>query len=335
MAKKDYYEVLGVKKDAKSSEIKKAYRSLAKEFHPDKNPDDKTAEERFKEVQEAYETLSDDQKRSRYDQFGHESAREQRQGNPFEGYANMNRPIRTGETMVLNINVSLEDVYTGVTKKYKYKRTDKCDTCYGHGGTNGRNCGICNGNGYVIRGINTPIGTITQMFPCNVCSSSGIVYETNCNDCNSTGLKNVDETINLEIPSGIAEGMVFIMHGKGHGIKGGETGDLHIRILETPHKVFTRSSNGDLKMTLKLKYTQLVLGDKIEVETIDGGKIRIPIPEFSDVGNNLRVPGKGLKQYMKDDRGDLTITLGIDMPKSLTESQKEILTTLNIFEKKS
>ena len=168
----------------------------------------------------------------------------------------------------------------------------------------------------------------------NASTSEGLFFETKCNTCNSTGLKNIEERIEVDIPSGIAEGMTFVMSGKGHGIKGGECGDLHIKIFEIPHKTFTRSSNGDLKMNLKLTYTQLVLGDKVEVETIDGGKIRIPIPEFSDVGDNLRVPTKGLKQFEKDTRGDLTITLGIDMPKVLNESEREILDSLKIFEKK-
>jgi len=333
MGKKDYYEVLGIKKDATASEIKKAYRNLAKEFHPDKNPDNKAAEDLFKEIQEAYETLSDDKKRSNYDQFGHTNGRQQEHYDPFGGFR-PERPTKVGETMSLVIKLTLEEIYTGTQKKYKYNRTDKCDDCHGHGGTNARNCGICNGSGYVMRGFRTPMGTISQMFPCQVCSGEGLVYETACNTCNSTGLKNIEETIEINIPHGVMDGMRFVMTGKGHGIKGGETGDLHIQVSEIPHKVFTRSSSGDLKMNLKLTYTQLVLGDKIEIETIDGGKIRVPIPEFSDVGNNLRIPTKGLKVFGKDSRGDLTITLGIDIPKELNESQREILSTLKNFEKK-
>lgn len=333
MSKRDYYEILGIKKEAKESEIKKAYRNLAKEYHPDKNPDDKIAEERFKEVSEAYEHLSDSEKRARYDQFGHAGTRQQAEHNPFEGFGGFQRPQKVGETMVLNVNVTLEQVFSGTHKKYKYNRTDKCDDCHGHGGSDGRNCGICNGNGYVLRGMRTPMGIINITQPCGACHGEGIIYQTKCNTCNSTGLKNIEETIDLEIPSGISEGMTFVMAGKGQGIKGGETGDLHIRVYETPHKTFTRSSNGDLKMNLKLTYTQLVLGDKVEIETIDGGKIRVTIPGFSDVGDNLRVPTKGLKQYMKDVRGDLTITLGIEMPKEINESQKEILETLKNFEK--
>lgn len=333
MAKRDYYEVLGVKKEATASEIKKAYRNLAKEFHPDKNPDNKSAEDLFKEIQEAYETLSDEKKRANYDQFGHDGGRNR--GNPFDDFGGFRpqRPQKVGENMSLVIKLTLEEIFTGTNKKYKYKRTDKCDDCHGQGGTNGRNCGICNGNGFVMRGFKTPMGTISQMFPCQACGGGGLMFETPCKTCNSTGLKDIEETIDVNIPHGVMDGMQFVMAGKGHGIKGGETGDLYVRITEIPHKVFSRSSSGDLKMTLKLKYTQLVLGDKVEVEMIDGGKIRIPIPEFSDVGNNLRVPKKGLKIFGEDNRGDLTITLGIDMPKSLNESQKEILDTLKNFEK--
>jgi molecular chaperone DnaJ len=333
MSKKDYYEVLGVKKTATESEIKKAYRNLAKEFHPDKNPDNKQAEELFKEIQEAYETLSDKEKRANYDRFGHAQSSRQPHDNPFGGFRPQ-REVRVGETMTLNVKLTLEEIYSGTTKKYKYNRTDKCDTCLGHGGKNSRNCGVCNGNGFVMRSFKTPMGQITQMFQCSACQGSGLMFEDPCQTCNSTGLKNVEETIEVNVPHGVVDGMRFVMTGKGHGIKGGETGDLHIVVSEIPHKIFTRSGNGDLRMTLKLTYTQLVLGDKVEVETIDGGTIRIPIPEFSDVGNNLRVPTKGMKIFNKDTRGDLTITLGIEMPKDLNISQREILETLKTFEKK-
>lgn len=332
MSKKDYYEVLGIKKEATASEIKKAYRNLAKEFHPDKNPDNKAAEELFKEIQEAYEILSDGEKRSNYDQFGHNTGRQQQQANPFAGFR-AQREVRYGETMVLRVNLTLEEIYTGITKKYKYNRTDKCDTCHGHGGTESRNCDFCNGNGYVMRSFQTPMGQMSQVFTCKICHGDGLIYTNACTTCNSTGLKNVEETIDVNIPSGTPDGYPFVMKGKGQGVKNGETGDLHIVIYEIPHKVFTRNG-ADLKMTLKLTYTQLVLGDKVEVEMIDGGKIRVPIPEYSDIGDNLRVPTKGLKMFLKDTRGDLTITLGIEMPKELNESQKEILSTLKNFEKK-
>lgn len=333
MSKKDYYEVLGVSKTASEDEIKKSYRKLAKQYHPDKNPDDKEAETKFKEISEAYEHLSNQEKRNKYDQFGHNPGHQQQHYNPFDGFR-PERRVKVGETMSLVVKLTLEEIFTGTNKKYKYNRTEKCDDCHGHGGTNARNCGICNGNGYVMRMFNTPMGSITQMFPCQVCSGEGLVYEESCKTCNSTGLKTVEEVIDVNIPHGVMDGMRFVMAGKGHGVKGGETGDLHIVVSEIPHKVFTRSSSGDLKMNLKLTYTQLVLGDKVEVDMIDGGKIRVPIPEFSDVGNNLRIPKKGLKVFEKDSRGDLTITLGIDMPKELNESQREILSTLKNFEKK-
>jgi molecular chaperone DnaJ len=334
MSKKDYYEVLGLKKSATATEIKKAYRNLAKELHPDKNPNNESAKTLFQEIQEAYDTLYDENKRADYDQFGHQTTQEKRQReNPF-GNHTYSRPIRYGETMILNIKLTLEQMHTGVKKTFKYNRNDKCVDCHGHGGTDGRNCGICNGNGFVIRGFNTPIGVIEQTFPCTACSGEGIVYQTKCNTCKSSGLQSLDTTIDIDIPSGIDEGATFIMTGKGQGIKGGENGDLHIRIFQVPHELYTRASNGDLKMNLKLSYTQLVLGDKVEIDTIEGGRIRIPIPPFSDVGDNLRVPTKGLNRYQSGARGDLTVTLGILMPKELNDSQKEILGALKNFENK-
>jgi len=323
MSKRDYYEVLGVSKGASSDEIKKAHRKLAKEFHPDKNPDNKEAEERFKEVSEAYEYLSNPQKKAHYDQFGHV-----RQGNQPSDYGfRYTPPVRTGENMVLTIKLTLEEIYSGIKKTYKYKRDVGCVDCSGHGGTDSQNCDICGGSGVLMRLIRTPIGDFPQGIRCQSCDGIGLKYKIPCNTCKSSGLKSVEETVEINVPSGVQEGMTFIMPGKGHSVKGGINGDLHISVMELPHKVYVRNGS-DLKMTLKLTYSQLVLGDKIEVDTIEGSKIRVSIPEHSDVGVNLKVQGKGLKAFNKETRGDIVITLAISIPKQISESAREMLTKL-------
>lgn len=319
MAKKDYYSVLGVEKGASSEVIKKKYRELAKELHPDKNPDNKEAEERFKEVAEAYEVLSNEEKRANYDQFGHgRRSRQTHQQKPS---------VRVGENIVLHVKISLEDVYTGIKKQYKYKRHVECEICDGHGGTGSRNCETCGGSGRRVAIFNTNFGQMHQIFTCDVCDGLGLTYENECSPCGGGGVKTFEETIDIDIPSGVENGMTFVMSGKGNFVKGGKAGDLHMTILEELHKVYVRNGY-DLKMNLKLAYSQLVLGDKVELETIDGGRIRITIPEHSDVGNNLRIPNKGLKHFRADGRGDIIVTLGISIPKQISETTKELIKKL-------
>jgi molecular chaperone DnaJ len=326
MSKRDYYEVLGLKKDASEADIKKAYRNLAKEFHPDKNPDNEAAKELFQEIQQAYENLSDKDKRARYDQFGHNANQFGRQPNAASyGYQ---RPIKRGANVKLNVNLTLEEIYSGTSKKYKFKREAKCKSCHGHGGTDLTDCSTCHGNGILIQIIKTPFGQIQHPIVCTECDGVGQQYNKKCSDCKESGLERVEETIDLEVPHGIEDGTEFVFRGAGNAIKGGEYGDLIIRVTETNHKVFKRTSIGDLQMNLKLTYPQLVLGDKVDIETIDGGKIRMTIPEHSDVGTNLRIQNKGMKPYKADTRGDLIITLGISIPKQIGETAKSMLEKL-------
>lgn len=334
MSKKDYYEVLGIKKGSSAEEIKKAYRKLAKEHHPDKGGD----ENLFKEISEAYETLSDPSKKENYDRFGHNKDFSSGGGfrNPFSGFRNPfydsqsfdDRPMeRVGSNMSLVLKLTLEEIHNGVKKTYKYNRNVSCKSCKGHGGEDMTTCKTCNGSGAIIHTINTPIGQIQQKVACNSCQGIGQTYTKVCKTCSGTGLKNVEETIEIEIPQGIQEGMVLFLEGKGAGIKSGVEGDLQIKIMELPHKVYTRSGS-DLKMTLKLNYPQLILGDKVEIDTIDGSKIRISIPEHSDVGNNLRIPLKGTRLYGKDGRGDILITLGVEIPKVIDDDTKSLIIDL-------
>lgn len=333
MSKRDYYEVLGLKKTATTDEIKKAYRKLAKEYHPDKNQGDKSAEEKFKEISEAYEHLSDDDKKAAYDRFGHNGGnRNNRSYNPFSGFNpfadfEQKQRVRVGDNMSLILKLTQEEIFTGTKKTYKYTRNVSCTDCSGHGGSDVHDCSDCGGSGTVTQVFNTPIGYVQQQTTCTMCSGTGKKYTTECKTCSGKGVNKVEETIDVEIPAGVQEGMAFVMEGKGHGVKSGIEGDLHIKIMELPHKVYTRNG-ADLKMTLKLQYHQLVLGDKVEIETIEGGKIRMSVPEGSDVGSNLRIPFKGTKLYGKESRGDIIVTLGIDIPKKPKDNVKEAVIAL-------
>lgn len=327
MAKKDYYEILGVAKNVSQEDLKKAYRDLTKKWHPDKNQGNPEAEEKFKEITEAYENLSDVDKRSRYDQFGHSSGF---QGSNFShdfGFGMHQQQVRVGQNMVLNIKVTLEEIFTGVNKQYKYRRNDKCSDCDGFGGTDHNTCSVCNGSGVIMQVLKTPIGLIRQMGPCSACDSLGFTVGKQCKTCSGSGVVSVEETIDVSIPRGVQSGMTFVMPSKGHSIKGGECGDLHMNISEITHKTFSRLKN-DLKINLKLSYPQLVLGDKVEIDTIEGGRIRITIPEYTDVGTNLKVPAKGLYGYKEGIRGDLIVTVGVEIPKKIDENERDLLEKL-------
>ncbi len=325
MSKENLYELLGVDKKATPEEIKKAYRKIAKKSHPDVGGDEET----FKKITHSYEILSDPVKKENYDRYGTENG----QANfgdfaqEFKQHFNYERPDRVGENMVLSVKLTLEEIFNGVKKKYKYNRNVSCSTCEGHGGTNITPCTACNGVGVVFRVFNTPIGSVRQMFPCHLCEGVGTNYLTQCTTCYGHGVVTKEETVDVNIPHGVQEGITFIMAGKGHAIKSGGYGNLEIKIYELPHKTFIR--NGvDLRMKLNLSYSQLILGDKIEIETIEGSKIRVSIPEHSEVGVDLRIKSKGLKQYGNENRGDIIINLGINIPKTVSDEAKELLIKL-------
>lgn len=340
MSKRDYYEVLGVSKNASADEIKKAYRKLAKEHHPDKGGD----ETLFKEISEAYEVLSDNDKKAKYDRFGHADDNRGSYDDMHSGFNDMfgqffrqrqqQQRERVGENMTLTVKLTLEEIFEGVKKKYSYTRNVSCSSCSGHGGTEPQECPTCNGSGQISQVTRTAFHFIEQITDCHVCSGTGTTFKDECKKCNGSGLVKQQEVVEVDVPSGVHEGMAFVMTGKGQGIRSGREGDLIIRITEHPHETFTRVGS-DLKQKLKLQYHQLVLGDKVEITTIEGGIIRIPIGEYSQVGQNLRIPFKGLRELNTDRRGDLIVTLDIDMPTKLKDDVKAVVIDLKLAHEKN
>jgi molecular chaperone DnaJ len=327
MSRKDYYSVLNVDKNATKAEIKKAYKTLAKKYHPDNNPDNKEAEEKFKEVAEAYEVLSNDEKKSNYDRFGTDKR------SSMFGFdsSNFTKPIKYGSDIVIDVKLNLNEIHNGVKKTFTFDRLDSCKTCHGHGGTDSLVCNKCNGDGVIIRVTQTPFGYIQQAVKCDVCDGDGVVYEKICGDCHGSGTIKIQDSIEADIPKGVIESMGFSLTQRGNAIKNGVTGNLILKISELPHDKFIRLGD-DLKLNVKLRYDQLVLGDKLDIETIDGGKIRITIPEHTELNKTFRVPQKGLNKFKKDTRGDLYVTTDIEIPAKLTEEQKELLNKLRDIE---
>ena len=326
MAKKDYYEVLGVTKGATQDEIKKAYRTLAKEHHPDKGGDDA----KFKEISEAYEVLSDKQKRTDYDTFGHTkpNAGFNRGYDPMRDFMNRTQNIqRFGPDMHLTVKLSIEEIFTGISKKFKYNRKETCTTCSGIGGTGSRICTKCQGSGMVHQVLNTPFGQVRNVTTCDVCNGEGTVVEISCTTCNGDGVTTIEDTVDLEIPSGVFDGSKAVIEGKGHATKKSAAGDLVITIMELPSDTYTRVGN-DLKMQIKVTYPQLMLGDKIELSTIEGTRIRVNLPELSKVGAVLRVQGKGMKIINTSDRGDLLLVIDLFVPSDISSEERDLIEQL-------
>ena len=342
MVTKDYYKILGVDKNANETTIKKAYRKLSKKYHQDLNPGDTEAEDKFKDIATAYETLSDKTKRTNYDRFGNTNG----QQNPFGGGASMEdimrefgfggganpfarRQERRGHDLVLNVNITLEDVHNGVTKKFKYRRNASCQPCNGEGGTNKTACPDCGGNGYKIYQQQTPMGVMRQMVDCNRCERTGEIHQNVCSSCGGSGINNAEETVEVNIPKGIRDNEALTFIGMGHSVKGGNPGRLIVKVMTKKHDHFVRNGN-DLRYNLKLTYPQMVLGDKVEIPVISGGKIRVTIPPHSNVGDNLRIVNKGLNS-VNGSVGDMLITLDIKIPEELTDEQKELIEKLKII----
>lgn len=362
MAKRDYYEVLGVPKNADAETIKKAYRKLAIKYHPDKNPNNKEAEEKFKEAAEAYEVLSDEDKRARYDRFGHAGLDGNggfsgtggmtmedifRQfsdifgdsGSPFGSFFGGEDPRMRGGTRMrgqkgtnlrIKVALTLEEIAAGVTKKIKVKKQVLCDTCGGTGAKDSSSvstCSTCRGSGYVRQVRNTFLGQMQTTVTCPTCGGSGTTVTANCPKCKGDGVVYSEETIDIEIPAGVEQGMQLSLRGKGNaGLQGGPAGDLLITIEEKPHEFLQRDGQ-NLVYELYLNLADAALGTSVEVPTIDG-KVKIKVPPGTQPGKIFRLKDKGLPSVQTYGRGDQLIHVNVWVPKKVNEEERALLERL-------
>lgn len=358
MAKRDYYEVLGVDKNASEEEIKKAYKKTALKYHPDRNPGDKVAEEKFKEAAEAYDVLRDPQKRQQYDQFGFNGPSgaggfggfnggagfsmddifsmfgDIFGDSGFAGFGGRGHQQRTaqhrGSDLRLKVRLSLKEISTGVTKKFKVKRDMTCSHCHGTGAENGSGtdtCPTCHGSGYVIRTTQSLFGMMQTQSVCPTCGGEGTVIKNKCNKCGGTGVVKGEEVVEISIPAGVSEGMIVNVSGKGNaGKRNGIAGNIQVYIEEEPNDTFIRDDN-DLIYNLLLDFPTAVLGGNVEIPTIDGGKVRIKIEPGTQPGKALRLRGKGLPSVQGYGRGvgDMVVNISVYVPKTLSKSEKEAL----------
>jgi len=359
MAKRDFYEILEVSKGASQEEIKKAYRQQALKFHPDRNPGNKEAEEKFKEAAEAYEVLSDQQKRARYDQFGHAGVGGANGGygghgmtiedifsqfgdifgdfgfGGFSGFGGRTREsgrrVSKGTNLRVKVKLSLEEIDKGVEKKLKVSKYIACDECSGTGATGGNaytTCTTCHGSGHVTRVTNTFLGQMSTTQVCPSCEGQGKMIKSKCHKCAGEGVVRGQEVIPVKIPAGVAEGMQLAVSGKGNAARrGGVNGDLLVIIEEEEHPDLVREGN-DLLYNLNLSLAQAALGGQIEVPTIDG-RVKIKIEAGTQPGKILRLRGKGLPEVNSYGHGDLLVSINVYIPQNLTKEERKILEKLD------
>ena len=350
--KRDYYEVLGVQKGASADEIKKAYRKLAKENHPDLHPGDKAAEERFKEINEAYEILSDEDKRAKYDQYGHAAFDPNAGfGGGFDGFGgfgdlgdifgdlfggfgfggstrtrNPNAP-RQGENLRASVNISFEEAAFGCQKEVTVGRVEKCPDCGGNGcvpGTTPEICPDCKGSGQVRTTQRTPFGMTQTMSACPKCRGTGKIIHQPCKTCRGAGSVRKQQKIKVTIPAGIDDEQTISLRGQGNsGINGGPAGDLLVTVIVRPHARFERDGTSVL-LEQEISYAQAALGAEVEVPTLDG-PVKLTIPEGTQPGSVFRLRGKGIPYLRGSGRGDQFVTVRLAVPKNLSSSQKELL----------
>ncbi|MBQ2823179.1 MAG: molecular chaperone DnaJ [Oscillospiraceae bacterium] len=352
--KRDYYEVLGVQKGASPDEIKKAFRQMAKKYHPDLNPGNKEAEEKFKEVNEAYEVLSDPDKKARYDQYGHAGVDPSYGGGGFNGgfsggfgdmgdigdifnsffgggfgsssRSNPNAP-RRGQDLETSVHINFMDACFGKEVEINVNRLEKCSECNGTGAASGSSvdtCPDCHGTGSVKVAQRTPFGMISSQKPCTRCSGKGKIINNPCHKCNGNGRVSTSSGITVSIPAGIDKGQVLRVPGKGNaGTNGGPNGDLHVVVNVRPDPIFEREGF-DIHTDIPITYTQAVLGDEITVPTIDGN-VKYTVPEGTQTGTVFRFKGKGVKRLNSNGRGDQYVHVTIEVPKNLSKKQKELL----------
>ena len=351
--KRDYYEVLGVEKGASEDEIKKAYKKLARKYHPDMNPGDKEAEEKFKEINEANEVLSNPDKRQKYDQFGFAGVDPNYGASQGGGYGaggfdfgdlgdifgsffgggfgggrrtNPNAPQR-GESIRMSLTISFEEAAFGCEKEVTVDRVEQCGTCHGNGcapGTSPEVCPDCHGSGQVQVRRQTHMGVFASTSPCPKCGGKGQIIHQPCKDCHGTGFARKRKTIQASIPAGIDNGQTISIRGQGNaGKNGGPAGDLLITITVRPHELFRREGTSVL-CEAPITFAQAVLGAELEIPTIDG-KVKYDLPEGTQSGTTFRLKGKGIPSINGHGRGDQYVTVYIETPRNLNKEQKEAL----------
>lgn len=354
--KRDYYEVLGLKKGASEGEIKKAFRKMAMKYHPDKNPGDKEAEEKFKEINEAYAVLSDPDKKDKYDRFGHAGVDPNAGfggtgggfggfggfedifdmfggafGGGFGGFGGGSRGRRNGpkkgSDLQKSITIDFEEAAFGVKKQIRINKYVKCKTCDGSGaapGTSKKSCPKCGGTGEVKTTQRTPLGTFQSVSPCPDCNGTGEINETPCSDCGGTGKVRDNVTISINIPAGVDNDSVIPIKGQGEpGINGGPDGDLYIVINVRPHKLFERRGQ-DLWLEIPISFNQAALGDDIVVPTLEG-KVSYKVPAGTQPGTVFRLKGKGIKGVRSGRKGDLYVKVTLEIPTKLNSKQKKAI----------
>jgi molecular chaperone DnaJ len=353
MSKKDFYEILGVAKTASDDEIKKSYRKLAVQYHPDKNPGDKAAEEKFKELSEAYDVLRDPNKRQQYDQFGHaafgggmggggghHSGREYASnfsdifedlfGGSFNfggqggGGRSRSESMLRGADLRYNMEITLEDAFKGTKKEIKINTFDSCGSCKGSGSEDGSEpttCPSCNGRG----ATRSQQGFFSIERTCGTCGGVGKIIKNPCKKCGGQGRVKKDKTLSVNIPAGVEEGTRIRLAGEGEtGLRGGQAGDLYIFMSVKPHKLFKRDED-DLHVRVPIKFTTAALGGTLEIPTIDGKKAKVNVPAGTQSGDKLRLKDKGMQELQGKNRGDMYIHLAVETPKNLSKKQKELL----------
>lgn len=361
MSKRDYYEVLGVQKSASKDEIKGAYRKLALQYHPDRNKGH-DAEEKFKEISEAYAVLSDDDKRKRYDRYGHvgpeevfrgsEANFEEIFGSGFGGFRDIFDQFfggrgggfgfggdlfgfggrQKGRDLVYDVELTLEDVLHGRKEEVEVPRLEKCATCGGSGaapGTKARRCSVCEGRGQLQRvyGQNR-FSTFVTVEPCRTCQGRGQIIERPCETCRGAGKEKKMKKIKIEIPPGVEDGMAMQMRGEGEAGESGVPGDLVVRMRVKQHPQFERLEDGHLLYRLGVRFTDLALGTEVKVPTLDGAE-KLKIAQGTQPEGLLRLKGKGLPRYGATGKGDLVIKLNVKVPSTLSDRQKSLLKDLD------
>lgn len=354
--KRDYYEVLGLQKGASDNDIKKAFRKMAMKYHPDKNPGDKVAEEKFKEINEAYAVLSDPEKKEKYDRFGHAGVDPNSGfgggaggfggfggfedifdmfGGAFGGFGGgsrgrRNNVPRKGSDLQKAVTITFEEAAFGTKKEIRLNKYVKCKTCGGSGaapGTSKKSCPKCGGTGEIRTAQRTPLGTFQSVSPCPDCNGTGEINETPCPDCGGSGKTRDNVTISVNIPAGVDNDSVIPIKGQGEpGVNGGPDGDLYIVINVEPHKIFERRGQ-DLWLEIPITFDQAALGDDIIVPTLEG-KVSYKVPSGTQPDTIFRLKGKGIKSVRGNRKGDLYVKVNLEVPTKLNSKQKKAISAM-------